>query len=148
MASDEILKLLGKKYNIAFVENGETTIFGNGVLSYFNEIKNSEKVDFFESFEGVTFSDQAKGGYNRLNQNGTKAIAKKIEDILTSISKAGNVGKFIEQVAKGNELSYGSHEGINKYKKCILFDIGSKERMAITFDGDVLAIEDYHDQKK
>jgi hypothetical protein len=143
----ELLTDLGNVYNIKLIgADGQPNTFGNGVLLRVEP--ESKTPTFFEKFSNVTFSRQAKEGYNRLNQNGTKTIAERIENILNTISAAGDIGAFIDKVSRNESLGYGWHKGEGKYLNCILFDLPQGERMVVNMLGDVIYIGNYHDDKK
>ena len=110
MSQEELLINLGEIYKIKLtgVDNQPNT-FGNGVL--LRVVHESKVTTFFDKFSKITFSRQAKDGYNRLNQSGKEPIAEKIENILDVISNTGNVGVFIEKVSSNEVLGYGWHKG-------------------------------------
>jgi hypothetical protein len=147
LLQSELLKNLGKIYDIKLIgADNQPNTFGNGVLLRVEP--ESKIITFFEKFSNITFSRQAKEGYNRLNQNGTQPTAEKIENILDSISIAGSVAAFIEKVSRNEVLGYGWHKGEGKYLNCILFDLPQGERMVVNMLGDVIYIGNYHDDKK
>jgi hypothetical protein len=147
LSQGELLISLGKIYEIKFIGvNNQPNTFGNGVLLRVEP--EFRALTFFDKFSNITFSRQAKENYNRLNHNGTRSIAERIENILDVISDAGNVAAFIEKVSRNEVLGYGWHKGEGKYLNCILFDLPQGERMVVNMLGDVIYIGNYHDDKK
>ena len=147
LSQTEILGILENIYDTKLINfNAEHNIFGQNVLARIPE--ESNEITFFEKFADITFSKQAKQAFAELSQNGTKAIARKIEEVLVTIQDCGNVGAFLEKCASSESLTYGAHKGKNGFVDCILFDIGSAQRLVINMAGDVLYIGDYHDQKR
>jgi hypothetical protein len=139
----QVLRELSKQEEFDFEllnKSGEPNSFGEDVLRRLPD----QEVGVFDKFLGIKFSKQAKKGYQGYQKNGDTTILKKLDRILEDISKSGNLGKFLENVASGNELGFGWHKGKEQYKNCIIFDIGSAIRIVMQMDGKIVYFDDYH----